>query len=97
MVRPTAKATTTTACTPESCVVAKPTGAIDESDLADAVEWMRAWEVEYRIVVPERHRGAAEAGAWLDERGYARRVVDDPFSTPLPHRVRRRPQPFARD
>jgi len=48
-------------------------GAVDPGHLADAVEWMRAWEVEYRVLLPDRRSGATEAGTWLDERGYERR------------------------
>ncbi len=63
-------------------------GAIEPGHLADAVEWMRAWEVEYRIVVPERDRGAGEAEAWLEARSYERcggRVVFARDTTaPLP-------------
>lgn len=47
-------------------------GAVAPDRLADAVEWMRAWEVEYRVAVPDRGPGAGEAEAWLDERGYER-------------------------
>jgi len=47
-------------------------GAIDPAHLAEAIEWMRAWEVEYRVAVPERGAGDGEAGPWLDEHGYER-------------------------
>lgn len=47
-------------------------GPIEPGDLAEAVEWMRAREVEYRVAVPDCGPGAGEAGAWLEERGYDR-------------------------
>jgi hypothetical protein len=47
-------------------------GAIDGGYLAGAVEWMRAREVDYRVPVAEGRPAAAEAEAWLSERGYER-------------------------
>jgi GNAT superfamily N-acetyltransferase len=47
-------------------------GAIEGGHLAEAVEWMRAREVDYRIPVAESRPGAAEAHAWLSARGYER-------------------------
>jgi len=47
-------------------------GAIEQADLVAAVEWMRSREVEYRVAVPDRRPGAAQAGEWLGERGYER-------------------------
>ncbi len=47
-------------------------GAIEEGHLAAAVEWMRAREVDYRVPVAEARPGAAEAEAWLSQRGYER-------------------------
>jgi hypothetical protein len=47
-------------------------GAVEEGHLADAVEWMRAREVDYRVPVAESRPGAAEAASWLDKRGYER-------------------------
>jgi hypothetical protein len=47
-------------------------GAIEEGHLADAVEWMRAREVDYRVPVAEIRPGAEEAEAWLSRRGYER-------------------------
>lgn len=47
-------------------------GAIADGHLAAAIEWMRAREVDYRIPVAEIRPGAAEAEAWLGERGYER-------------------------
>ena len=46
--------------------------AIEEGYLAEAVEWMRAREVDYRVPVAEARPGAAEAVAWLGARGYER-------------------------
>jgi GNAT superfamily N-acetyltransferase len=45
-------------------------GAIEGGHLAEAVEWMRAWEVDYRVPVAECRPGAEEAEAWLSSRGY---------------------------
>jgi hypothetical protein len=47
-------------------------GAVECGHLAAAVEWMRAREVDYRVPVAESRPGAAEAEAWLSERGYER-------------------------
>jgi len=47
-------------------------GTIEEGHLADAVEWMRAREVDYRVPVAEARPGAGEAEAWLGARGYER-------------------------
>lgn len=47
-------------------------GAIEDGHLAEAVEWMRAWEVDYRVPVAECRPGVEEAEAWLSTRGYER-------------------------
>jgi hypothetical protein len=47
-------------------------GAIEQGHLADAVEWMRTREVDYRVPVAEARPGAPEAEAWLGARGYER-------------------------
>jgi hypothetical protein len=47
-------------------------GAISDGHLPAAIEWMRAREVDYRIPVTADRPGAAEAEAWLGERGYER-------------------------
>jgi GNAT superfamily N-acetyltransferase len=47
-------------------------GAVEEGHLADAIEWMRAREVDYRVPVAESRPGAAEAESWLGRRGYER-------------------------
>jgi hypothetical protein len=47
-------------------------GAIEDGHLGEAVEWMRAREVDYRVPVAESRPGAAEAESWLDRRGYER-------------------------
>lgn len=44
--------------------------AIADGHLAEAVEWMRAREVDYRVPVAEARPGAAQARAWLGARGY---------------------------
>ena len=46
--------------------------AIEAGYLAEAVEWMRAREVDYRVPVAEARPGAAEAVTWLGARGYER-------------------------
>jgi hypothetical protein len=47
-------------------------GAVAEGHLGDAVEWMRAREVEYRVLVAEDGAGAGEAEEWLGDHGYER-------------------------
>lgn len=47
-------------------------GAIEDGHLAEAVSWMRAREVDYRVPVAACRPGAADAEAWLGERGYER-------------------------
>ncbi len=46
--------------------------AVEGGYLAEAVDWMRGREVDYRIPVAESRPGAAEAEAWLSVRGYER-------------------------
>jgi hypothetical protein len=45
-------------------------GAIEGDHLAEAVEWMRSREVDYRVPVAEGRPGAVEAEIWLNQRGY---------------------------
>lgn len=47
-------------------------GAIEDGHLGQAIEWMRAREVDYRVPVAESRPGATEAEAWLNARGYER-------------------------
>ncbi len=47
-------------------------GAIEDGSLAQAIEWMRSMEVDYRVPVAACRPGAAEAKAWLGARGYER-------------------------
>lgn len=47
-------------------------GAIEDGFLSQAIEWMRGREVDYRVPVAEGRPGAADAAAWLIERGYER-------------------------
>jgi hypothetical protein len=47
-------------------------GAIAEGYLAEAIEWMRSLEVDYRVPVAMDRPGAADAKAWLGARGYER-------------------------
>lgn len=47
-------------------------GAVEDGYLAQAVEWMRRREVDYRVPVAEVRPGAPDAEAWLNERGYER-------------------------
>jgi hypothetical protein len=44
--------------------------AVAEGHLSEAIEWMRAREVDYRIPISACRPGAPEAEAWLSERGY---------------------------
>jgi hypothetical protein len=46
--------------------------AIAGGCLAEAMEWMRSREVDYRVPVAESRPGADAAEAWLSERGYER-------------------------
>lgn len=47
-------------------------GAVESGHLADAVEWMRSREVDYRVPVAECRPGSAGAEAWLSGHGYER-------------------------
>jgi GNAT superfamily N-acetyltransferase len=51
--------------------VAEP-GAIAGGYMADAIEWVRSWEVDYRVLVSEDRPGTKEAEDWLAGRGYVR-------------------------
>ncbi len=46
--------------------------AVSGGHLAEAIEWMRAREVDYRIFIAEGRPESAEAEAWLGARGYER-------------------------
>lgn len=47
-------------------------GAIEQGHVAEAVEWLRTREVDFRITVAESRPGAAAAASWLEQRGYER-------------------------
>lgn len=47
-------------------------GAVENGHLADAVEWMRSREVDYRVPVAEGRPGSAEAEGWLSGHDYER-------------------------
>ena len=47
-------------------------GAVEDGCLAEAIEWMRSREVDFRVPVADDRPGAAEAQAWLSQRGYER-------------------------
>ncbi|HVT00214.1 MAG TPA: hypothetical protein VHE08_06835 [Solirubrobacterales bacterium] len=49
--------------------VAEP-AAVDDGHLAAAVEWLRTWEVDYRVSVAADRPGAQQAEEWLAARGY---------------------------
>jgi GNAT superfamily N-acetyltransferase len=51
--------------------VAEP-DAIEHGHLAEAVEWLRTWEVDYRVSVAGDRPGTRRAEDWLAERGYER-------------------------
>lgn len=64
-------------------------GAAADGHLAQAVEWMRVREVDYRVTVAEGRPGSGEAEAWLSERGFERggasvKLVRDFSSLDLP-------------
>ncbi len=46
--------------------------AVGGGYLAEAIEWMRAREVDYRVPVAEARPGSEEAENWLGQRGYER-------------------------
>jgi hypothetical protein len=46
--------------------------AVESGHLADAVEWMRAREVDYRVPVAEGRPQSAAAEEWLGGKGYER-------------------------
>jgi hypothetical protein len=46
--------------------------AVAGGHLANAIEWMRAREVEYRVFVPEGRPNTDAAELWLESRGYER-------------------------
>lgn len=65
-------------------------GAISGGYLAEAIEWMRSKEVDYRVFVAEQRPGTEEAEAWLGTRGYERgdgwvTFVRDASPPNLPH------------
>jgi hypothetical protein len=47
-------------------------GAVSGGYLAEAIEWMRAREVDYRIFIAEGRPESAESEFWLGTRGYER-------------------------
>jgi len=47
-------------------------GAVEDGHLAEAVEWIRSFEVDYRVPVAESRPGAREADVWLNRHGYER-------------------------
>jgi GNAT superfamily N-acetyltransferase len=47
-------------------------GAVEDGHLADAIQWVRAHEVDYRVHVAAQRPGTEAAEAWLSERGYER-------------------------
>src|ERR1700761_6900969 len=68
--------------------------AVDDGPLADAVEWLRKWEVDYRVSVAGDRPGAHRAEEWLAARGYepgaaGRRLV---HTSPAPREGPPRPR-----
>lgn len=64
-------------------------GAIEDGHLGQAVDWMRAREVDYRVPVAEVRPGAFDATAWLNQHGYERgggwlKLVRDTSPPPIP-------------
>jgi GNAT superfamily N-acetyltransferase len=45
-------------------------GAVDTGHLASAIEWLRTWEVDYRVSVADDRPGTLRAEEWLSSRGY---------------------------
>jgi GNAT superfamily N-acetyltransferase len=45
-------------------------GAVDQGDLAAAIEWVRSREVDYLVSVSSDRSGTAAAEDWLKSRGY---------------------------
>ncbi|MEX0972054.1 MAG: hypothetical protein WDZ46_02195 [Solirubrobacterales bacterium] len=54
-------------------------GAIADGHVADAVEWMRSREVEYRVPVAEGRPGSAAAEEWLEGHEYERGEAEVAF------------------
>jgi hypothetical protein len=50
-------------------------GAVEGSHLADAVEWMRSWEVDFLVPVASDRPDTARAETWLDQRGCEQGLV----------------------
>jgi GNAT superfamily N-acetyltransferase len=50
-------------------------GAVEHGHLAEAVEWMRAWGVDYLVPVASRRPGTELAETWLDRQGCEQSVV----------------------
>jgi GNAT superfamily N-acetyltransferase len=44
--------------------------AADGGHLASAIEWLRTWEVDYRVSVADDRPGTGAAADWLASRGY---------------------------
>lgn len=66
---------TTFGSKPRVCVLnqiqgAAESGAVEGGHLADATEWMRSREVDYRVPVAEGRSGSDEAQAWLGGHGF---------------------------
>lgn len=64
-------------------------GAVEGGHLADAIEWMRAREVDYAVHVAAGRPGATQAEGWLRHKGYERgdgaeKFVRDASSPDLP-------------
>jgi hypothetical protein len=47
-------------------------GAVDDGHLASAIEWLRAWELDYRVSVADDRPGTLRAEDWLSSRDYER-------------------------
>jgi GNAT superfamily N-acetyltransferase len=62
---------------------------VDRGHLAAAVEWLRTWEVDYRVSVTADRPGTKRAEQWLATRGYepgatVRRYLHTDSTTPAP-------------
>lgn len=74
--------------------VAEP-GAIEDGYLAQAIEWVRAYEVDYQVSVSEDRPGTKAAEDWLESRGYERGTTMSRYLRPATTRGEEVPSPIA--
>jgi GNAT superfamily N-acetyltransferase len=66
-------------------------GAVDDGHLAAAVEWLRKWEVDYRVSVAGGRPGTERAEEWLTARGYEPGATVRRYVHPAPGSCEHRP------